>query len=99
MSAVRVVLSNGEDDELDLGVFNQGVVVQTIDDKTLSLVDVASSETICLWSDQMYLSQRGPGFFRYGKGPYEQMFVQAVEDQHLPALIQDMDMICRRGDS
>lgn len=42
MVPVRVVLSNGEGDELDLGTFSQGVVIDQFDD----MIDVATSERI-----------------------------------------------------
>jgi hypothetical protein len=44
MSAVRVVLSNGEDDELDLGIFNQGVVIG--DNNKVVLINTASNKPI-----------------------------------------------------
>lgn len=39
--AVKVVLSNGDDDELDLGTFSQGVIFHR--DK---IIDIASTEAI-----------------------------------------------------
>lgn len=46
MTAVKVVLSNGEGDELELGTFNQGVLVDG-----LVIRDVASREAVAFIGD------------------------------------------------
>lgn len=61
MTPVKVVLSNGEGDEVELGPFNQGVVTQPGVSATIMLFDVASSREIACVRDGGYWYRRDRG--------------------------------------
>lgn len=99
MTPVKVILSNGEGDEIDLGVFNQGVVFEHLPNIRTTIIEcVATSASIAVIDRGrgIMVDQSRPDYNGYF---YKQMFVQTVEDPHLPTLIADMDRICKRGDS
>lgn len=50
MTPIKVVLSNGEHDEFDLGTFNQGVAIEQVLGMSM-VIDVATGEPILQYSD------------------------------------------------
>jgi hypothetical protein len=64
MTAVKVVLHNSEDDELELGPFNQGVVIENGE-----AIDVATSEVVAICYDRDWQT--------IAAGPYDKLFIQA----------------------
>lgn len=71
MTPISVVLSNSEHDEYELGIFNQGVVLELVLGMTI-VVDIASGQPIATES---------PEGWRWGRhiGPYELIFFHGVE--------------------
>lgn len=77
MTPCKIVLSNSEDDEHELGVYSQGVIFQFSISGQVDVIDVASSEVVVI---QTYDSI-GHASWVWGReiGPYSQLFVHAVE--------------------
>lgn len=71
MIAIKVVLSNGEHDEYELGNFNHGVAIESVLGMNM-VIDIASGEPIAQCA----------GGWRWGRdiGPYEKIFFHGVEN-------------------
>lgn len=71
MTPIRVVLSNGEHDEHELAVCNQGVTLELVLSMTF-VVDIASGQPIATQSSEGW---------HWGRdiGPYERIFFHGVE--------------------
>jgi hypothetical protein len=69
MIAVKVVLHNSEDDELEFGPFNQGVVIENGE-----AIDVATSEVVAICYDRDWQTTDQVGV---GAGPFDRLFIQA----------------------
>lgn len=69
---MKVVLSNGEHDEYELGIFNHGVAIESVLGMNM-VIDIASGEPIVQCSDG----------WRWGQdiGPYEKIFFHGAESR------------------
>jgi hypothetical protein len=90
MNPVRIVLANDEIDEHELTVCNQGTVFTVGILGLIDVVDVASSEVV---------AQQSLDGWRWGDaGPYDQLFVHAVDGTHHKLTAADIDEARRDGD-
>jgi hypothetical protein len=73
MNPVKIVLSNDEHDEYELGMYSQGVNFNICMVGKVDVVDVASGEIVCIQTEKGW---------QWGEhGPYEDIFVHGVSDQ------------------
>lgn len=74
MTAVKIVLHNDEHDELELGPFSQGVVMETFNrDGRQVIKDVASSRLVAFYRFESYgWSERN------GEKSYSKVFIHAA---------------------
>lgn len=90
MRAVRLTLSNGEHDEHQLDICNQGVVLDFSLSGEVDVVCVATGDTVCTQEGRYWVSGRS--------GLYSKLYVQTVEleqevDTDLPSGANPDDMI------